>query len=92
MENLDYTKTIKNKDDNDIFITKDLGLAAFLKLRGKLILGISITNGFRNKIFNFHFPNEKECEILHLDYLNSEFTKYNNERNTLRELTMRKNK
>jgi len=55
------------------YTTSDLSLAAFLRLRGvKLINAIKAGTGK----FSFEFPDPEQCEMLAIEFANSEFAAY----------------
>jgi hypothetical protein len=70
--------------ENGNFITHDLGFAAFLKINSYSL--ISAKRGEKGLfIFEFLDPNEQAAD-LRLDYINSEFAKFDSEVKGLKKL------
>lgn len=66
------------------FITSDLSLAAFLKMNNITLLKCSKT---QNGKFEFIFEDSDErSQKLSIDYLNSDFCKFDNQIRTLKKL------
>lgn len=62
--------------EEDGFVTSDIGIAAFLQLRGfRLVECKRLSNG--KFYFRFEDPNN-ECQSASLDFLDSEFCKFDN--------------
>ena len=62
--------------------TADLGLAAFLLIRGCTLLSA----GKKANKFNFEFQDKPTCGILAIEYINSEFSKFDSALKTLKNL------
>lgn len=60
----------------ETFTTKDMQLAAYLRMNGRQMAGIrrERMNG-RDAVF-FVFYDRRECEKMGIDFLNSEFFRY----------------
>lgn len=58
--------------ESNIFETSDLGLAAFLLVKGRPLL----VAGREKNRFSFVFEDKAECESLSIKYVNSEFAKF----------------
>jgi hypothetical protein len=57
---------------SDIYETADLGLAAFLLVKGRNL----ISAGRRGNRYSFIFEGEEECQKLAVMYVNSEFSRF----------------
>jgi len=69
--------------ENGLFITHDLGFAAFLKLHAFELVSARKDNGLF--IFEFSDPESKAID-LRLTYINSEFAKFDSEVKGLKKL------
>ena len=70
------------------YITSDIALAAYLKLRGLKLIGCERQDKF---VFEFEDP-EKQAEALALDFANSEIRRYDDEMRSLKKIIYSKNK
>jgi hypothetical protein len=68
--------------NNDIFETSDLGTAAYLLVKGCILL---IAGKEKNR-YSFVFEKEQECKRLALEYINSEFSRFDSSLKNLRSL------
>lgn len=66
-----------------MFITSDLGFAAFLMIKGFKLFSASKDSG--RFVFEFEDP-ESSANSLSVEYLNSEFPRYDNAVRTLKKL------
>jgi len=57
---------------SDEYETADLGLAAFLLIKGRTMLSA----GRRGSRYSFVFSGKDECQKLAVDYVNSEFSRF----------------
>ena len=79
---------MNNKEGKDLsdnsYITSDIGIAAFLQLKGlRLITCRRLDSGK----FHFEFDDEsKQCQALSLEFLNSEYCKFDNNVRNLKKL------
>ena len=62
--------------------TADLGLAAFLLIRGCTLLSA----GKKANKFNFEFQDKPLCGKLAIEYINSDFSKFDSALKTLKNL------
>jgi hypothetical protein len=69
--------------ENGKFVTHDLGFAAYLKLRNFALMSASKDNGLF--VFEFSDPEEGAAD-LRLEYINSEFAKFDSEVKGLKKL------
>lgn len=78
--------TIKDGvDDESTWDTTELNIAAFLHYNGKNIISAKETNG--KYIFVFNNPkSQKKCEELEIEFLNSEFIRYENSMRTIKKI------
>lgn len=71
------TKILDNR-----YITSDIALAAYLKLRGLILVECS-----REDKFNFVFEDpDNEAESLALDFINSDMRRYDDEMRSLKKI------
>lgn len=71
------TKILDNR-----YITSDIALAAYLKLRGLILVECS-----REDKFNFVFEDpDNEAESLALDFVNSDMRRYDDEMRSLKKI------
>jgi hypothetical protein len=68
--------------NSDIFETSDLGTAAYLLLKGCAL----ITAGKERNRYSFIFKEEKKCQKLAIEYVNSEFSRFDSSLKGLRNL------
>jgi len=68
-----YIQKVKSKMNKEkVFTTNDIGLAAYL-----LMKGVSVKSVQNSRPFLFVFLNEKDvCEQYSIDYLNSESSRF----------------
>ena len=74
--------------DTKTYITSDIALAAYLKLKGLKLVSCSRQDKF---VFEFEDP-EDNAEKLALDFVNSEIRKYDDEMRSLKKIIYSKNK
>ncbi|MGE5528066.1 MAG: DUF5659 domain-containing protein [Patescibacteria group bacterium] len=71
-------------DKQKLFSTTDLGLAAFLKLRGLILSRVDRSTPHA---VTFEFDDELDvCEQLRMEYVNSDFYKFNGELRGMKKL------
>jgi|TARA_B110000467_G_C18124073_1_gene369525 hypothetical protein len=70
------------EENNDIFETSDLGTAAYLLIKGCTLI-IAEKDRYR---YSFVFSEEKVCKQLSLEYVNSEFSRFDASLKNLRSL------
>ena len=67
-----------------MYTTSDIGIAAFLQLKGKRLL---TCHRLESGKFHFEFEDElSECSALSLEFLNSEYCKFDNNVRNLKKL------
>ena len=71
---------------SDIFETADLGTAAFLVVKGCRLLSAGIDRGR----YSFVFEGEDRCRDLAVDYISSEYSKFDSALKNLRNLVTAK--
>ena len=78
----------QDKQNHDTYTTSDIGVAAFLQLRGcKLLVCKRADNGR----FHFEFEDhDKQCEKLTFDFLNSDYCKFDNNVRNLKKILFSK--
>jgi len=65
------------------YTTSDLGIAAYLKLKGIRLLECKRADTGR---FHFAFEDPDKCQLLALEFLESDFCKYDNITRNLKKL------
>ena len=66
------------------FITSDIGIAAFLQLKGMRLL---ICKRLESGKFYFEFDDSSsQCQVLSLEFLNSEYCQFDNNVRNLKKL------
>ncbi len=71
-------------DENSIFITSDIGIAAYLQLQG-----IKLVSCKRLESGKFHFEFEDpadQCKMKSLEFLESDFCKFDNNVRNLKKI------
>ncbi len=68
---------------NNTYVTSDLGIAAYLKLKGVRLLECKRVDSGR---FHFVFEDPDKCQQLALEFLESDFCKYDNITRNLKKL------
>tara|TARA_Y100000310_G_scaffold302373_1_gene339625 strand:+ start:316 stop:534 length:219 start_codon:yes stop_codon:yes gene_type:complete len=58
--------------DNTQYITADIGLAAFLLVKGQKL----VSAGRDRNRYKFVFQDQKVCEQLAVEYVNSEYSRF----------------
>lgn len=62
-------------DNNKTYTTSDIGIAAYLQLCGKKLIQCKRLEGGR---FFFEFDNPEECKEKAIEFLSSDFCKFDN--------------
>ena len=76
--------TEEKKDTSNTYTTSDIGVAAFLQLRGCRLL---VCKRAENGRFHFEFDDQnKECERLTFEFLNSDYCKFDNNVRNLKKI------
>ena len=73
--------------EDTVYLTSDLGIAAFLKLKGIKLIDCKRLDSGRFH-FSFDDPNN-ECQSLAMEFLESDFCKYDNITRNLKKLLFR---
>ena len=72
--------------EQSTYSTSDLGIAAYLKLKGVRLLECTRLESGR---FYFSFEDPDKCQALAMDFLESDFCKYDNITRNLKKLLFR---